>query len=53
MSGVSPKKIFTFREGDIAYTMQWGSNSFGQYLSVTELKVGGMRLSIEVCTIQV
>nr|POE85022.1 hypothetical protein CFP56_52982 [Quercus suber] len=38
VSGVSPKQFFTFREGDTAYTMQRGSNSFGQYLSVTELK---------------
>nr|POF27049.1 importin-9 [Quercus suber] len=36
MSGVSPKQFFTFREGDTAYTMKRGSNSFGQYLSVTE-----------------
>ena len=53
VSGVSPKQFFTFKEGDIAYTLQRGSNSFGQYLSVTELKVGGMRLTIEVCTVQV
>ena len=35
MIGVSPKQFFTFRGGDIAFTLQWGSNSFGQYLSVT------------------
>ena len=46
VSGVSPKQFFTFREDDIAYTMQQGSNSFGQYLSVTELKVGGLRRTI-------
>mgnify|MGYP000905544632 CR=1 FL=1 len=46
VSGVSPKQFFTFREGDIAYTMQRGSNSYGQYLSVTELKVGGLRRTI-------
>ena len=46
MSGVSPKQFFTFREGGIAYMMQRGSNSFGQYLLVTELKVGGMRRTI-------
>ena len=40
--GVDPKQFFTFREGDTAYTLQRGSNSFGQYLSVTELKVGGL-----------
>ena len=44
--GVNPKHFFTLREGDVAYTLQRGSNSFGQYLSVTELKVGGMRRSI-------
>ena len=46
VSGVSPKQFFTFKEGDTAYTMQQGSNSFGQYLLVTELKVGGMRQTI-------
>ena len=43
---VNPKQFFTFKEGDIAYTLQRGSNSFGQYFSVTELKVGGMRRTI-------
>ena len=37
---VNPKQFFTLREGDTAYTLQRGSNSFGQYLSVTKLKVG-------------
>ena len=46
VSGVSPKQFFTFREGDTAYTLQRESNSFGQYLSVTELKVGGIRRTI-------
>ena len=46
MIGVNPKQFFTLREGDIAYTVQRGSNLFGQYLLVTELKVGGMRRSI-------
>ena len=46
VSGVSPKQFFTFREGDIAYTMQRGFNSYGHYLSVTELKVGGLRRTI-------
>ena len=46
MIGVNPKQFFTLREGDIAYIVHRGSNSFGQYLLVTELKVGGMRRSI-------
>ena len=41
--GVSPKQFFTIRESDIAYTLQRGSNSFGQYLSVIELKVDRRR----------
>ena len=44
--GVNPKQFFMLREGDTAYTVQRGSNSFGQYLLVTELKVGRMRRSI-------
>nr|POE60730.1 hypothetical protein CFP56_53391 [Quercus suber] len=44
--GVNPKHFLTFREGGTAYTLQQGSNSFGQYLSVTELKVGGLRRTI-------
>ena len=44
--GVNPKQFFTLKEGDIAYTVHRGSNLFGQYLLVTELKVGGMRRSI-------
>ena len=43
---VNPKHFFTLREGDSAYTVQRGSNSFRQYLLVTELKVGGMKRSI-------
>ena len=46
MIGVNPKQFFTFRDGDSAYTLQRGSNSFGQHLSVTELKVGGLRRTI-------
>ena len=46
MVGVNPKQFFTFRDGDTAYTLQQGSNSFGQYLSVIELKVGGLRRTI-------
>ena len=30
--GVNPKHFFTLREGDVAYMLQRGSNSFGQYL---------------------
>ena len=30
MIGVNPKQFFTLREGDTAYTLQRGSNSFGQ-----------------------
>ena len=48
MIGVNLKKFFTFREGGTAYTLQQGSNSFGQYLSVTELKVGELRRTIIV-----
>ena len=43
---VNPKHFFTFKEGDTAYTLQRESNSFGQYLSVIELKVGGLRRTI-------
>nr|POE76508.1 hypothetical protein CFP56_18959 [Quercus suber] len=43
MIGDSPKQFVTFKEGDTAYTLQRGSNSFGQYLSMTKLKVGGLR----------
>ena len=35
-----------FREGDLAYTLQRDSNSFGLFLLLTELKVGGSRRSI-------
>ena len=41
--GISCKQFFTFRDGDIAYTFQWSSNSFGNFLFLTELKVGGSR----------
>ena len=43
---VNPKQFFTFREGDTTYTLQRGTNSFRQYLSMTELKVGGLRQTI-------
>ena len=29
MVGINPKQFFTLREGDTAYTLQRGSNSFG------------------------
>ena len=44
--GINPKQFLTLREGDTAYTLQWGSNSFGQFLLVFELKVGGHRRSV-------
>lgn len=34
--GDNPKQFFTFRDSDTAYTLQWCSNSFGQYLLLTE-----------------
>ena len=39
--GVTPKQFFTLREGDAAYTLQRGSNSFGQFLLVTDSKLVG------------
>ena len=44
--GVNPKQFFTLREGDTMYTLQRGSNAFGQFLLVSELKVGGHRRSV-------
>ena len=44
--GVNPKQFFTLREGDAAYTLQRGSNTFGQSLLVSELRVGGHRRSV-------
>ena len=44
--GVNPKQFFTYREGDTAFTLQRSSNSFGQFLLLTELKVGGSRRSV-------
>ena len=44
--GVNPKQFFTFREGDTTFTLQRSSNSFGQFLLLTELKVGGSRRSV-------
>ena len=43
--GFSPKYFYTFRDGDVAYTLQ-RSNSFGLFLLLIELKVGGSRRSI-------
>ena len=48
--GVNLKQFFMFRECDTAYTLQRGSNSFGQYLSVTEFKVGVLRRTIIIPT---
>ncbi|XP_030943370.1 uncharacterized protein LOC115968197 isoform X2 [Quercus lobata] len=44
--GVSSKQFFTLREGDTTFTLQWSSNSSGQFLLLTELKAGGSRRSI-------
>ena len=44
--GISPKYFLTFREGDVAYTLQRSVISFGLFLLLTELKVGGSRRSI-------
>ena len=44
--GISPKYFYMFKEGDLAYTLQRSSNSFGLFLLLNELKVGGSRRSI-------
>ena len=44
--GISPKYFYTFREGDVAFTLQRSFNSFSLFLLLTELKVGGSRRSI-------
>ena len=44
--GISPKHFYSFREDDLAYTLQRCSNSFGLFLLLTEFKVGGSRRSI-------
>ena len=44
--GIDSKQFFTFRDGDVAYTLQQSVNSFGHFLLLTELKVGGFRRSI-------
>ena len=50
--GISSKQFFTFRDGDIAYTFQRSSNSFGNFLFLTELKVGGSRRSIIILEVR-
>ena len=44
--GISPKYFYMFKEGDLAYTLQQSSNSFGLFLLLNELTVGGSRRSI-------
>ena len=44
--GENSKQFFTFRNDDIAYTLQRSTNFSGQFLLLTELKVGGSRRSI-------
>ena len=46
--GINPKQFFTLREGDTAYTLQRGSNSFGPILLVSELKVGEHKRSVKI-----
>ena len=41
--GISSKNFYSFREDDLAYTLQRSSNSFGMFLLLTEFKVGGYR----------
>ena len=40
------KQFFTFRDSDIAYTLQRSTNFSGQFLLLTKLKVGESRRSI-------
>ena len=44
--GISSKQFCTFRDGDIAYTLQQSSYSFSNFLFLIELKVGGFRRSV-------
>ena len=46
--GISPKYFYSFKEGDLAYTLQRSSNSFGLFLLLTKFKVGGSRRSITI-----
>ena len=41
--GANSKQFVTFKDGDIAYTLQRSTNSFGQFFLLTELKVGRSR----------
>ena len=41
--GANSKQFFTFRDGDIAYTLHRSNNFSGQFLLLTELKVGWSR----------
>ena len=43
---INPKYFYSFKEGDLAYTLQRISNSFGLFLLLIELKVGRSRRSI-------
>ena len=44
--GISSKYFYSFWEGDLAYTLQRSSNSFGLFQLLIELKVSGSRRSI-------
>ena len=44
--GISLKYFYTFRDCDVAYTLQRSSNSFGLFLLLSELKVSGSSRSI-------
>jgi len=44
--GINPKYFYMFKEGDLAYTLQQSSNSFGLFLLLTEFKVGRSKRSI-------
>ena len=44
--GANSKQFFIFKDGDIAYTLQRSTNSFGQFFLLIELKVGRSRRSI-------
>ncbi|KAL0001405.1 hypothetical protein SO802_015186 [Lithocarpus litseifolius] len=44
--GSNLKNFYSIREGDLAYTLQRCSNSFGKFLLLIEFRVGGSRRSI-------
>ena len=46
--GSSSECFYSFKEGDLAYTLQRSSNSFGLFLLLTKFKVGGSRRSITI-----